>query len=380
MDPPMPRGDTHHCNTSRGLVYSMADFTSQISVTSELRNSYDSGAFGVVYRRTIQSSEGTMEVAVKVFKIDPERAMETIEKGIRREIKVWLRLKHPTIVSLLGTANVDSPFPALVSQWMPSGTLDVYLKEATTLTASAKVGLVKGVADGLNYLHSAKSHSRRPSSRNPRLTDFGLATVAGDPELQLNSTTAEHSFNSRWRAPEVIGIERGPERPTFKSDIYSFGGVMFFIFSGDIPWKEKNSPQICVALSNKASPARPDNIINENWNLIQKCWSWDPMNRPGAVEVIGCIALESPLVNFLETYLQLLAMCLVATCLITPCLVNLAQRWLDLTWWLITIIAWWFIICLAVCLIELILRRLIKFFRTKYSAKASLCGICRLVL
>ncbi|KAG0694702.1 hypothetical protein DFH29DRAFT_1006085 [Suillus ampliporus] len=59
-----------------------ADFTSQISATLELGNSYGSGAFGVVYRRTVQSSEGTMEVAVKVFKIDPERAMETIEKSV----------------------------------------------------------------------------------------------------------------------------------------------------------------------------------------------------------------------------------------------------------------------------------------------------------
>jgi serine/threonine protein kinase len=68
-------------------------------------------------------------------------------------------------------------------------------------------------------------------SRNPRLTDFGLATVEGEAELQLNTTTAERSFNSRWRAPEVIGIERDPERPNFKSDIYSFGGVMFFVRS-----------------------------------------------------------------------------------------------------------------------------------------------------
>jgi serine/threonine protein kinase len=68
-------------------------------------------------------------------------------------------------------------------------------------------------------------------SGNPCLTDFGLATVDGQPELQLSTTTVERSFNSRWRAPEVIGIERDPERPTFKSDIYSFGGVMFFVRS-----------------------------------------------------------------------------------------------------------------------------------------------------
>jgi hypothetical protein len=66
-------------------------------------------------------------------------------------------------------------------------------------------------------------------SGNPCLTDFGLATVAGDAELQWTTLTTERIFHSRWRAPEVIGIKNDPERPTFKSDIYSFGGVMFFV-------------------------------------------------------------------------------------------------------------------------------------------------------
>ncbi|KAG1745547.1 uncharacterized protein EDB91DRAFT_153907 [Suillus paluster] len=128
-----------------------SDFTSQISGTLNLETSCDAGAFGVVHRRTIQSSKGTMEVAVKVFKIDAGKEMERINKGIHRETKVWLRLKHATIVPLLGTANVDSPFPALVSQWMPFGTLYVYLEKATTLTVSVRDGLAKGVAEGLKY-------------------------------------------------------------------------------------------------------------------------------------------------------------------------------------------------------------------------------------
>ncbi|KAG0691579.1 kinase-like domain-containing protein, partial [Suillus ampliporus] len=121
----------------------------------------------------------------------------------------------------------------------------------------------------------------------PWLTDFGLATVTGDAELQLSMTTANRSFDARWRAPEVIGVRGDPERPTFKSDVYSFGGVMFFIISGNMPWKEKNSFQIPIALFNKDIHARPDNILDYHWDLIQRCWSWDPGDRPGAAEVIG---------------------------------------------------------------------------------------------
>ncbi|KAG0704717.1 kinase-like domain-containing protein [Suillus ampliporus] len=151
---------------------------------------------------------------------------------------VWLRLNHATIIPLLGIAYVDSisAFPALVSQWMSSGTLYTYLEQGT-ITLSARVQLVVGVAGGLNYFHSQNvvhGDLHPPNvliddSGNPCLTDFGLATVVGDAELQLSATTATRSFDSRWRAPEIIAINGEPERPSFKSDIYSFGGVMLFV-------------------------------------------------------------------------------------------------------------------------------------------------------
>ncbi|KAG1807737.1 kinase-like domain-containing protein [Suillus variegatus] len=246
----------------------------------------------------MRTSKGTREVAVKVMIIDHNRAMPKLEKAMRRELRLWLRLKHLNIVPLLGIAHVESPWPALVYPWMPSGTLYIYLeKRATTLPTSTKVGLVKGVADGLYYLHSMDvvHGDLQPDnvligdSGNPCLTGFGLATVVGDPELQWNSTTAACDFNSRWRAPEVIGIESDePAQPTYASDIYSFGSVMFFIISGNIPWKEKNSNHIAIALSRGATPARPENIPDGFWSFIERCWSRNPMDRPGTAHVLDC--------------------------------------------------------------------------------------------
>ncbi|KAG1856377.1 kinase-like domain-containing protein [Suillus subalutaceus] len=127
-----------------------SDFTSRISAL-KLEDPCESGSFGAVYRCTINTSEGTKEVAVKVLNVNPGRAVEKYDKAMRRELKVWLRLsKHPTIVPLLGIAHVGFQLPVLVSQWMPYGTLYIHLEQAT-LTASNKVELVRGVADGLRY-------------------------------------------------------------------------------------------------------------------------------------------------------------------------------------------------------------------------------------
>ncbi|KAG1721530.1 kinase-like domain-containing protein [Suillus lakei] len=169
------------------------------------------GAFGWVYQFTIESSEGPKEVAVKIFNMAPHigRAQEKINHGIRREIHTWLKLRDSTnIVPLFGFANFpEHALPALVSEWMPSGTLYDYLEKPAEIIA--KVNLTKGVADGLKYLHSnnvVHGDLHPTGSGNARLTDFGLATVVGDEDWQWNSTTAGRNFNPQWRAPEVIGV------------------------------------------------------------------------------------------------------------------------------------------------------------------------------
>lgn len=88
-----------------------------------------------------------------MFKIVHGGDTKKTENTMRRELIVWLRLKHPTMVPLLGTAKVESPFPALISQWMPSGTLYMYLMRGT-ITDSVKDELTKGVAGGLGYCSS----------------------------------------------------------------------------------------------------------------------------------------------------------------------------------------------------------------------------------
>lgn len=39
-------------------------------------------------------------------------------------------------------------------------------------------------------------------------------------------------------------------------------------------------------MSKRANPVRPHNIPDNHWDVIHKCWSWDPVSRPKAAEVI----------------------------------------------------------------------------------------------
>jgi hypothetical protein len=53
-----------------------------------------------------------------------------------------------------------------------------------------------------------------------------------------------------------------------------------------MPWKEKKSYQISIELSRRVAHARPENILDDHWNLIEECWSWDRADRPDATTVL----------------------------------------------------------------------------------------------
>ena len=58
---------------------------------------------------------------------------------------MWLRLKHPNILPLLGTIR-DPKFhpdiPAMVCPWVENGALSTYLEQNNNLTVAKKVALV----------------------------------------------------------------------------------------------------------------------------------------------------------------------------------------------------------------------------------------------
>ncbi|KAJ8597347.1 hypothetical protein M405DRAFT_555311 [Rhizopogon salebrosus TDB-379] len=102
----------------------------------------------------------------------------------------------------------------------------------------------------------------------------------------FRESTSHGLWSGNSRRGGRVAVDHDNQRPTFKSDIYSFGGIMFFIVSGDMPWKEKKSYQISIELSRRVAHARPENIFDDHWNLIEECWSWDRADRPDATTVL----------------------------------------------------------------------------------------------
>lgn len=112
-----------------------------------------------------------------------------------------------------------------------------------------------------------------------------------------------------WAAPELLDSHSGTARPSFKSDIYSFGctcvevRVLNFLigtFYTQTSQLYLNGPLfrepelreyqiICQVLKGKR-PKRPRiegrQVTNELWAVIKACWKQDPLKRPDASEAV----------------------------------------------------------------------------------------------
>ena len=87
----------------------------------------------------------------------------------------------------------------------------------------------------------------------------------------------------QWTAPEVMRGERISE----KSDVFSFGVVLWEIVMVERPWKNLRPEQVIFAVgaAGQSLPLSP-NLQPEVYRLIKDCWNPQPCERPSFASII----------------------------------------------------------------------------------------------
>ncbi|KAN0080140.1 Protein kinase-like domain containing protein [Tylopilus felleus] len=243
--------------------------------------------------------------AIKVYAAEDNRPKKT--KRLRREIMVWMKLKHGNVLPLFGTASGFGQFPAMVCPWLENGALTSYLGRFD-LGIRQVLALIHDVASGLQYLHSqyivhgdlSGSNVLIGAEGNAYITDFGLSTVLDEigGSTFATSSTGKPRGTLRWAAPKLLDpVDHGDPKtqhtnPTTQSDTYSFGGIMLQILSGKVPYHHySRDAQIIATLFRGETPARPDDprVTDRRWNFMQRCWSSfrDIVQRPSSEEIVA---------------------------------------------------------------------------------------------
>lgn len=177
-------------------------------------------------------------VAVKIP--HPREARGDRHRRFRREAAILDRLRHPTIVRLLGRGDLGGvPYMVLelVEEALP---IDEHAKRRQ-LGLPEILDLVAEVADGLAHAHRLGFIHRDLKPRNllvdrlgrPHLLDFGIAKVdLSDLELSIAHTgSAEVLGSLEAMSPEQLRLVEAPVDA--RSDIFQLALLLYRLVSGD---------------------------------------------------------------------------------------------------------------------------------------------------
>lgn len=240
------------------------------------------GAMGTVWRA--RDPVLARDVAVKEIQVPgllTRQETEVLKQRTLREARAAARLNHPGVVTVFDVIEADGN-PWIVMELVEARSLEQVLAEEGPLSPrqAAEVGaMVLGAlarAHGAGIMHRDVKPSNVLLGLEGRavLTDFGIATLEGDPGLtQAGIVMGTPGFC----APERI---RGaPASPA--SDLWSLGATLYAAVEGQGPFAGRSSPMamMAAAASEDAPPPRRAGLLGP---LIMALLQRDPVLRPDA--------------------------------------------------------------------------------------------------
>ncbi len=216
------------------------------------------GGMGRVYAGT--DTRLGRRVAIKLLL--REDADEATRTRFEREARMASSLNHPHILTVHDVGEHEAR-PYLVTEFVDGGTLAEWLRAGPRdwQQVMARLG---GVADGLAAAHEAGILHRdiKPAnilltrSGHAKLADFGLAKqdASGAPEQQ--ETAVGVVFGT---APYMSPEQACGERVDARSDVFSFGVVLYECLAGRRPFAGKTRLEVLEAMMNEGcAPLGPE--------------------------------------------------------------------------------------------------------------------------
>lgn len=220
-----------------------------------------------------------------------------------REISIMFSVNNPTIVKSLGYSNKDFHGDenfTIIMQLAPNGSLSSVLKKAQKNVIPKKFNnttrqiILIGIARGMKYLHDRNIIHRDLKCGNvlldkdfhPLITDFGYSKYF---EYGHSKSQSIYIGTVQYMAPEVIKGEPYGR----KADVYSFGILMYEVVTNLEPYPELTKKELKIfqfqtlVSKNKLRPKFTTPVKEELRNLIEKCWSNDPNDRPTFKEIFN---------------------------------------------------------------------------------------------
>eukprot|EP01122_Echinamoeba_exundans_P014271 TRINITY_DN6425_c0_g1_i1.p1 TRINITY_DN6425_c0_g1~~TRINITY_DN6425_c0_g1_i1.p1 ORF type:complete len:771 (+),score=146.46 TRINITY_DN6425_c0_g1_i1:137-2449(+) len=255
--------------------------TNQIEFGEEIGNGTEATVF--------QARWNGLDVAVKRFKGVPN------SKEFQRELSIMSLMHHPNLLRCYGGfADSHKDVYYLVMDRMDTDlhrALQAHPDDPENnyyrIGFGEALKMALALSRGLEHLHNCGLIHRDLKSvnmlidrdYNVKLCDFGLSRVVATKKG--NNMTGNVGTVS-WIAPEVFDNQPYDS----KADIYSFGIIMWELYTKQTPFADVNAFEIPRVVTRGDRPPIPKEMPKDYAKLMKQCWHAKPSKRPPAPKIV----------------------------------------------------------------------------------------------
>ena len=225
------------------------------------------GGMAIVYRA--YDTHRQLEIALKILPREYLHDMQ-FRARFKREIDINASFRHEAVVPIFGYGQYQGQL-YLIMRYLPGGSLDDRMTVQKILSLEEMVRLLARLAPALDAAHQQGIIHRDMKPSNILFDEHGLAYIAdfGIARLAAQASFTMLTGNSVLGSAAYMSPEqtRSGTAVDGRSDLYSFGVVLFEALTGQLPFYDSQPMQLAVK---HISDPIPD-ILAFNGNLPASC-------------------------------------------------------------------------------------------------------------
>jgi serine/threonine-protein kinase len=273
-----------------------------------IESSLGAGGMGEVYRAkdTRLGRDVAVKVLPEIFARDPERIAR-----LQREAKVLASLNHPNIAVLYGLEEFEGTH-FLVMELVEGETLAERVARGP-LPAEEAIRVALQIAEAFEAAHGKEVVHRDLKTANVKITpegkvkvlDFGLAKAMDAAPANANLSSLPTASFAGTSPGVILGTAAymSPEQANgfdtdFRSDIFSFGCVLYEILTGRQAFQGRTVSEIMASVLAREPDMRllPAKLNPRIGHLLRRCLQKEARNRWQAVGDVR-VELEAALAD-----------------------------------------------------------------------------------